>query len=132
MRQPETTIQNAIQDYIKDNGGDVFKVHGSSMQRAGEPDLCGEIPILGEWVHFKIEVKTPTGVPSALQKVRLRRYHMRGYLVGVVTSVADTSRLIEAYTLFKANNGLVTWEAVLKLCEIEDTYHIYTQEAQHD
>lgn len=91
---PETKITEACIAWIKDNGGDAWHVHGSPLQRQGEPDLCGEFPTADGWLHLKIEVKTPTGVLSKLQEYRLDKYAKRGYTVGVVTSVNELREII--------------------------------------
>ncbi len=92
---PETRITEACIAWLKKNGGDGWHVHGSSLQRQGEPDICGEFPTpSGVWLHLKIEVKTPTGVLSKLQEVRLDKYGKRGYIVGVVTSVNELREII--------------------------------------
>ena len=96
----ETDYQQRIQDYVKSRGGDSYKVHGSSVQRAGEPDLDGWIPSDVGAIPFKIEVKTPIGAPTLLQVVRLRRYHQSGaYLAGICVTVSDFQQLVDAHRL---------------------------------
>lgn len=95
----ETPITQAIIRRIKHNGGDAYHVHGSIEQRGGEPDITGEIETWYGWKHLKIEVKTPVGNVSKRQLFRLRKYHQRGYWVGIVTSVKEYDTLIERYIL---------------------------------
>jgi len=57
----ETRIVQAMLKYIHKAGGEGYHVHGSSLQRAGEPDIDGSFPHNGGWLHLKVEVKTPTG-----------------------------------------------------------------------
>lgn len=99
MEKSETAITRACLKWLKDNGGDGFHVHGSMFQRSGEPDICGEFysTRLGSWLHLKVEVKTPEGHPSQLQLVRMRAYHKRGYVTGIVTSISDLNMLINLY-----------------------------------
>lgn len=93
----ETPITQDCIAWIKDQGGDAWHVHGSALQRSGEPDICGEIPDgVGGWLHLKIEVKTPTGKPSKLQEYRLAQYAKAGYVTGIVTSVDELKTVVEA------------------------------------
>lgn len=93
---PETKLFTACKQWIKSVGGDCFHVHGSSLQRAGEPDVDGWIPLAdGNFLHLKIELKMPHGVVSPLQKIRLDRYGKVGYTVGVVHSTDELKELIE-------------------------------------
>lgn len=98
--KPETYRTRAILTYLKQIGGDGFHVHGSSMQRKGEPDISGEVPdVNGRWHHLKLEVKTPTGQPTKLQLLRLSRYSRRGYVTGVVTSITDVQRILKQHAI---------------------------------
>jgi hypothetical protein len=123
--KPETRIVQLIKNYLKAAWqGDCYHVHGSMLQRKGEPDLDGSICIGIKWVHLKIEVKTPDGEPSELQKHRLREYGKRGYMTGVVTSVEDVERLIIAYTQY-LSEGFHLFGYYAKLHGIEDKYEIW-------
>lgn len=96
---PETKIHNKIIQYIKDLGGDAWKVHGNGMQRAGEPDIDGWLPSHlhpdGLPIHLKIEVKTPIGKPSKLQTHRIAVYKQAGYYALVAVSVDDFRQQME-------------------------------------
>jgi hypothetical protein len=91
MAQPESRIQRAIQEMIKQRGGFVFKIHGSETMMAGLPDLA--IVYRGVPVYF--EVKTPTGQLSARQRYVMRQLVKAGAVVGVPRSVADASAMLD-------------------------------------
>ena len=96
----ETSIvQNIIKQAKEEWRFDGYHVHGSSMQRAFEPDIDGSVfsHELRSFIHIKIEVKTPIGTPTIGQLIRLRNYHHRNYLVGIVTSYAEFVELIHTY-----------------------------------
>lgn len=63
MSKNETSIQQKIQDYLKNIGGYCFKVHGEIFMRAGIPDIicCFKGKFIG------IEVKDYGNFPSELQ-----------------------------------------------------------------
>src|SRR5687768_2465041 len=90
---------------------DGYAVHGGGLQRMGEPDLTGEVwlPTLGIWGHLKLECKTPIGEASVLQRTRLREYHKRGYIVGVVRSIKEAEAIIASYEQY--------WSLSLNVCE---------------
>jgi len=104
---PETPITRSIIAVHKNLGGDAFHLHGSILQRGGEPDIAGEFPMAGRcgevWVHTKIEVKTETGEPTARQLYRLNQYWKRGYLVGIVTSAVEFGLLVLYYKRWVAS-----------------------------
>lgn len=97
MRKPETKITQSIIEYIKRTGGDAHHVHGTVLQRGGEPDIDGSISIAGSYVHLKIEVKTSNGELEPRQMYRLRTYNRMGYLTGVVRSLDEFIALVEEY-----------------------------------
>lgn len=101
----ETKITRAVIAQIKELGGDGFHVHGSALQRGGEPDITGEIKLeLVGWIHMKVEVKTPEGEPTERQLYRLRHYWEAGYLVGIVTSVSEFMKLLRNYQVWRVAN----------------------------
>lgn len=125
MIKPETLILRRIMNYLKiAHEFDGFHVHGSMLQRRGEPDLDGSIKIGLNWVHLKLEVKTETGEPTELQIHRLREYGKRGYMTGIVTSVEDVERLIIAYTQY-LNEGFHLFGHYAALHGIEDKWNIW-------
>lgn len=112
--------------WLNQNGGDSFHVHGGMFQRRDEPDLCGEIysPTLGQWIHFKIEVKTPVGKPTPGQLLSLRMYHKRGYLTGIVTSVDELAALVKHWENYK-QSPYIHFGNYLHSVNFKDTYNIY-------
>lgn len=88
----ETKIVQRIIAWIKACGGDAWHVHGSILQRRGEPDIDGWLP--GN-IHLKLEVKTTQGKLSTIQKHRINRYKNAGYIAGCVTSIADVQELLK-------------------------------------
>ena len=91
MAGPETRIQRAIQQMVKERGGFVFKVHGSETMMAGLPDLS--IVYRGVPVYF--EVKTAIGKLSDRQRYVMRQLVKSGAVVGVPRSVADASAILD-------------------------------------
>ena len=96
----ETYITRSIIKYIKKVGGDAFHVHGSMFQRNGEPDISGDMPYGKTYLKLKLEVKTPKGKPTKIQIERLKSYHTRGYVAGIVSSTSDLIELIYVYSRF--------------------------------
>ncbi|MBA3973788.1 MAG: hypothetical protein C0504_06170 [Candidatus Solibacter sp.] len=68
----------------------VRKRHGSSWSVAGDPDLFGSL----RGRHFEIEVKTDTGVLTALQRARLDEWQRSGALAGVARNVDDALAIL--------------------------------------
>lgn len=68
-----------------------LKVHGSGMQRRGEPDLS--ITYHGRSV--KAELKAPRGRPTKLQEYRMDQWRRAGAIVGTVHTVEDLRGLLE-------------------------------------
>ncbi len=134
----ETRIVRAVVEYLTKHylfyG---YHVHGSMLQRSGEPDLDGSIwsHALRRYVHIKIEVKTPTGEPTKLQLTRLREYFRRGYLVGIVTSWADMEQVIMAYEEYQEGTivvlgehaPLMSYAQAAKEVGLDDPYGIYNR-----
>lgn len=105
-KKPETLIVEAAIEWLQRNGGDAFHVHGGPEQRKDEPDLCGEwySELLGEWLHLKLEAKTPDGTESSGQEMRRKIYAKRGYVTGVFTSVPVMILIIRNYERQKYND----------------------------
>lgn len=123
MDKRETRITQAVIAWIKEHGGDGYHVHGSSLQRGGEPDVSGEIPGEGRWLHLKIEVKTPTGEPTKRQLHRLKKYWTAGYVVGIVTSVDELQRLLNLYTVWQRGGQTFVFGKLFKYPEIYSGIH---------
>lgn len=72
-----------------------FKVHGSSFQEAGQPDLMGCV----DGFFFGFEVKVPgKGKPSILQIETLREWRAVGGIACIVESSEEAIRVVEAIT----------------------------------
>ena len=109
----ETLIVKAIIQYIKSMGGDAFHVSGNGLQRVGEPDIDGWIPLAGlplafrGVVHLKLECKGKNGVVSPLQMHRINQYKEANYVAGITHSIEDVKALLNAYknTALEASRG---------------------------
>lgn len=120
----ETDITQALIAHFKGLGGDAWHVHGNKMQRSGEPDIDGWIPSDMGAIPLKIEVKTPIGLPTELQVIRLRRYHKSGaYLAGIATSIHDFDLLLQAY--LRSLDELRDMWGVMQELGLKDPYYIY-------
>lgn len=91
MSQPEYRLATKISKAVKVRGMWCFKVHGGPMTVAGVPDLVGVYR--GLFVAF--EVKTPTGVVSARQRLIMRYIMKAGGIVTVPRSVADALTVLD-------------------------------------
>jgi hypothetical protein len=91
MTKPETRIVKQIERWILSEGGEVLKLHGSAMQRTGEPDLIGGFGLKTKYagVHFVYEVKLPDEEPRPDQLYRLERWANAYYSAGWGTSLGD-------------------------------------------
>ncbi len=93
----ERTITNAIMRYLKTLDGWCMKIHGSSMQMSGVPDIL--------YVEFGrafwFEVKRPNGNATKLQRHRLQELQQAGCGAWVVNSVQDVKD-----KLYRWNAGL--------------------------
>jgi hypothetical protein len=79
--------------------GAVLKIHGSAMQRRGEPDLL--ICVQGRLIA--VELKQPGEVPTRLQMKRLRDWQKAGAIAGWATTEVELDRLL-------ARAGQVGWQ----------------------
>jgi hypothetical protein len=124
--KPETAIVNKIQKWIKKQGGECYHVHGSMFQRKGEPDLSGEIVYKGLVFHLKLEVKTAIGKADPIQIHFLKHYHKWDYVAGVVRSVEDVERLLDAHWRYQTIKPMtMTFGQAWKLMGYEDSEGIY-------
>lgn len=120
----ETTLLRKILLEIKRLRGDGYHVHGSALQRKGEPDIDGYIIYKGERIHLKLEVKLPGKKPTPLQIYRLREYAHAGYLVWVITSPDQLLPLAEAWVTMKRTGGTLPNKA--KIRGLLDEYNLYS------
>lgn len=91
--KPETRIVHQIESFILANGGEVLKIHGSVMQRSGEPDLIGSYML----TPFVYEVKLPNETPRDDQLYRLERWRKQGFAAGWGTSLQDFKSFMSDY-----------------------------------
>lgn len=94
----ESRIVESIIAHIRRYGGDAYHVHGSLLQRRGEPDISGEVYLAGKgFMHLKIEVKCPGESPTPLQLHRLEHYASFGYVAFWCNSLEDFKRQLFAW-----------------------------------
>lgn len=96
-QKTETKITKSILDWLVKVGGDGFHVHGSTLQRAGEPDIDGHYYHPSGVVHIKYEVKIPGEEPTKLQYVRLASYKKAGYFSNWGTSLEQFKEQLRDY-----------------------------------
>lgn len=86
--------------YAIPNGGKRGKAAAGKMkaegQRAGMPDLCLPVALLGYHALY-IEVKTPKGRASPIQKEVIERLRNQGNAVAVVRSLEAFIILVDTY-----------------------------------
>ncbi len=73
------------------------KLHGSPMQRAGDPDLL----IVHNGIAYLLEVKIGKNKVTKLQAERIRQWIAAGAIAGVVRSVEDVEWLLNAKSTFE-------------------------------
>lgn len=85
-KRDEKSVENEIKEYIKSCGGLCYKIHGGDLyQETGIPDL------LCCWggLFFGIEVKDPSGTPSAIQLAQGARIKKAGGHFIIAKSLQD-------------------------------------------
>ena len=89
----ETVIQRKIQDYL--NKRRIFNWRESDSKESGRPDLvaCYKGFFIG------LEIKTPTGKPTELQKTILSLINKAGGFGILATSVQDVEDLLRKIDL---------------------------------
>jgi len=88
----ERSITKAIQKYLKSIGVWEYKVLGTAYSRSGIPDLL--CCYRGFFIGF--EVKVPGGKPSKLQEYEIEQIRKSGGSAGIVYSIDDVKKAIEA------------------------------------
>src|ERR1700739_2145430 len=93
-KKKESRRQQNIQKTLrKQVGGKWWKVHGSSFQEAGQPDLDGAV----DGIPFKFEVKEPLeGKPSELQLQQLAEWRDVGVIACIVETPSQAVALVKA------------------------------------
>lgn len=107
--KPESKIVDKIEAWVFEQGGEVLKLHGSAMQRTGEPDLIGAFgpETAYPMVHFVYEVKMPGEEPREDQHYRLERWERAGLSASWGTSFENFVWFITSQVGrdFNANRG---------------------------
>jgi len=86
VERREKEIENEIKQYIAEDGGLAYKIHGGDLyQETGIPDLL----VCWRGLFFGIEVKDPNGEPSAIQLAQGARITNAGGQFIIATSVQD-------------------------------------------
>ena len=110
-KKPESRLQQRIKKkLIAEVGGKWIKIHGSSFQEAGQPDLIGCV----EGWFFGFEVKVPKrGKPSELQLETLREWRRAGGICCIVENpeeaVAVVKAVISSPETRRRGNRLARW-----------------------
>lgn len=93
MNKKESAIQRAILDYLNSLPS-CYAVnnHGSAWQGAGRPDIFA--CYRGQFLA--LEVKTENGHLTKLQQYELNKWNSAGAKAGVVRSVEDVKKLLDA------------------------------------
>ena len=99
-RRSEKSIVESIKRAF--NGLDRCFVRKRRPYIKGDPDLTGAY----HGIRIEIEVKTPRGVISPLQKKRIRDYKNLGVLAGVAWSLKEAVELIWPILLKKDKKTL--------------------------
>lgn len=100
-KKAESRRQQNIKKKLKARcGGKWWKVHGSSFQEAGMPDIDG----VCQGISFKFEVKEPlTGEPSDIQLETLAEWREAGAIACIVETPEQAITLVEAAIASSAN-----------------------------
>lgn len=84
----ESVLQNKILAFLKDKvGGHWIKIHGSSYQSKGEPDIIGVHE--GTFYAFEIKREDGKGIVSELQQYKIKMINDAGG-VGMIVDSLDT------------------------------------------
>lgn len=84
----ESILQNKILAFLKEEvGGHWIKIHGSSYQSKGEPDIIGVYD--GTFYAFEIKREDGKGIVSELQQYKIKRINDAGG-VGMIVDSLDT------------------------------------------
>ncbi len=94
----EKDIVNSIKQYLKSLGDDCyfFKEHGGTYGQSGVPDII--VCYKGRFIG--LEVKTPSGRLSELQKWAINKINVAGGIALRVESVEDVKKAIHNSNYF--------------------------------
>lgn len=93
----EADLRRKIIRWVREQGGDAHSVHGSTVQRAGEPDIDGWLPSPRGFIHLKIECKLDYNKPTPLQAYRVTQYKKAGYCAFTAYSLDDVKKEVERW-----------------------------------
>lgn len=87
----ETQLTNRIKDWLCDNGWLFIKYHGSSMSRAGVPDLVAMKDGRTVWLEIKVDANKVT----KLQQYMIDKIRGHGVEVYVIRSEHELIERLE-------------------------------------
>lgn len=90
----ESVLQNKILAYLKEVGGYWIKIHGSSYQSRGEPDIVGVHK--GTFYAFEIKRDDGKGIVSDLQLYKIKRINEAGGVAMIVKDLNTIKELFDA------------------------------------
>jgi Holliday junction resolvase len=90
----ESVLQNKILAYLRDEvGGYWIKIHGSSYQSRGEPDIVGVHE--GTFYAFEIKREDGKGVVSDLQLYKIKKIKEAGGVAMVINSLNAVKEIFD-------------------------------------
>lgn len=92
----ESAFQTKVLEYLKTKGGHWIKIHASSHQSAGEPDIVGCYK--GLFVAFELKNPDGTGRLSKLQEVKINHIKSNAGIAIVASdmrTIQETLRKID-------------------------------------
>jgi Holliday junction resolvase len=91
----ESVLQNKILAYLRDEvGGYWIKIHGSSYQSRGEPDIVGVHK--GIFYAFEIKREDGKGIVSELQLYKIKKIKEAGGVAMVINSLTAVKEIFDA------------------------------------
>jgi Holliday junction resolvase len=87
----ESVLQNKILAFLKEVGGYWIKIHGSSYQSRGEPDIVGVHK--GRFYAFEIKRNDGKGIVSELQLYKIKSINEAGGVAMIVDNLQEVKDL---------------------------------------
>lgn len=88
---PETRFQNKVLAFLKQKGGYWIKIHVSSFQSKGEPDVIGVYK--GRFIAFELKRPDGKGRHSKLQEYKLAKINEAGGVGMFIESMEELEDL---------------------------------------